>query len=50
MAGVLVPHEVQAPIRPFTAADLAAFPTHLPSGDVDYELDHGRLNSGAAWM
>jgi Uma2 family endonuclease len=27
----------------FTAADLAVFPTSLPSGDVDYELDQGRL-------
>jgi Uma2 family endonuclease len=29
--------------RLFTAADLAILPTHLPSGDVDYELDKGRL-------
>jgi Uma2 family endonuclease len=29
--------------RLFTAADLAALPTRLPSGDVDYELDKGRL-------
>lgn len=29
--------------RLFTAADLAVLPTHLPSGDVDFELDHGRL-------
>jgi Uma2 family endonuclease len=43
MAGVLIPSDVRAPIRLFTAADLAVFPTHLPSGDVDYELDHGRL-------
>jgi Uma2 family endonuclease len=27
----------------FTAADLAAMPEHLPSGDVSYELHHGRL-------
>jgi len=26
-----------------TAADLAALPTYLPSGDFDYELDDGRL-------
>jgi Uma2 family endonuclease len=29
--------------RLFTAADLAAMPTHLPSGYVDFELHHGRL-------
>jgi Uma2 family endonuclease len=29
--------------RLLTAADLAAMPTHLPSGDVDFELDKGRL-------
>lgn len=29
--------------RLFTAADLAAMPTHLPSGSVDFELHHGRL-------
>jgi Uma2 family endonuclease len=29
--------------RLFTAADLAAMPTHLPSGDIDFELDRGRL-------
>ncbi len=29
--------------RPITAADLALFPCTLPSGDIDYELDHGRL-------
>jgi Uma2 family endonuclease len=27
----------------FNAADLAAFPTHISSGDVDYELDCGKL-------
>jgi Uma2 family endonuclease len=43
MAGVLVPHEIQTVGRLFIAADLVFFPTHLPSGDVDYELDHGRL-------
>jgi Uma2 family endonuclease len=29
--------------RLFTAADLAAMPTYLPSGSVDFELHHGRL-------
>jgi len=29
--------------RLFTVADLAAMPTHLPSGDIDFELDEGRL-------
>jgi Uma2 family endonuclease len=29
--------------RLLTAADLAAMPTELPSGPVDYELDNGRL-------
>ncbi len=29
--------------RLFTAADLAVLPTHLPSGDIDYELDRGRV-------
>lgn len=29
--------------RLLTAADLAALPTELPSGPVDYELDNGRL-------
>ncbi|HEY4235344.1 MAG TPA: hypothetical protein VGM76_18070, partial [Lacipirellulaceae bacterium] len=29
--------------RLFTAADLEAFPTELPSGPIDYELDNGRL-------
>jgi Uma2 family endonuclease len=27
----------------FTAADLEELPSHLPSGDVRYELHHGRL-------
>lgn len=31
--------------RLFTAADLAAMPTDLPSGPVRYELHHGRLVS-----
>jgi Uma2 family endonuclease len=43
MATELVSATAAQPGRLFTAADLAAMPTHLPSGDVDYELDHGRL-------
>jgi Uma2 family endonuclease len=43
MAGVLIPSSDQPVGRLFTAADLAVFPTRLPSGDVDYELDQGRL-------
>ncbi len=27
----------------FTAADVAALPRGLPSGDVNYELDNGKL-------
>src|SRR5436190_22752230 len=34
---------VQPRPKLFTAADLAAMPEHLPSGDVSYELHHGRL-------
>jgi Uma2 family endonuclease len=34
---------IQPGQRLFTAADLAAMPTHLPSGDVSFELHHGRL-------
>jgi Uma2 family endonuclease len=33
----------QPPHRLLTAADLETFPTDLPSGPVDYELDNGRL-------
>jgi Uma2 family endonuclease len=29
--------------RLFTAADLAAMPSHVPSGSVSFELHHGRL-------
>ena len=29
--------------RLFTAADLEALPSELPSGPIDYELDNGRL-------
>jgi Uma2 family endonuclease len=34
---------VQPADKLLTAADLDAFPTDLPSGPVDYELDNGRL-------
>jgi len=34
---------IQPGQRLFTAADLAAMPTRLPSGDVSFELHHGRL-------
>jgi Uma2 family endonuclease len=34
---------VQPAQRLFTAADLEALPTELPSGPIDYELDNGRL-------
>jgi len=43
MANPTVSSAVQPSVRLFTVADLAAMPTHLPSGDVDYELDKGRL-------
>ncbi len=43
MAGVLTSTDFPACGRLLTVADLALFPTRLPSGDVDYELDHGRL-------
>lgn len=37
----------QLPVSPrekrLTVADVAALPRSLPSGDVDYELDHGKL-------
>ena len=51
-AGELGPNEMASPTillaaeshgRLFTAADLAALPTNLPSGDIDFELDQGRL-------
>src|SRR3954451_21499362 len=42
--GVLVPpFEGDYVPRLFTAADLAAMPSELPSGPVRYELHHGRL-------
>jgi Uma2 family endonuclease len=34
---------IQPGQRLFTAADLAAMPTRVPSGDVSFELHHGRL-------
>ncbi len=34
---------IQPPHRLLTAADLEAFPTEIPSGPIDYELDNGRL-------
>ena len=34
---------IQPGQRLFTAADLAAMPTRVPSGDVSFELRHGRL-------
>lgn len=38
-----MPFATEPSLRLFTAADLAALPTRLPSGDVDFELDKGRL-------
>jgi Uma2 family endonuclease len=43
MAGILAPSAAQPVDLRIKAADLAKFPTHLSSGDVDYELDQGRL-------
>jgi Uma2 family endonuclease len=43
MASPSVSLAVEPRGRLFTAADLALMPTHLPSGDVDFELDQGRL-------
>jgi len=37
------PKQKQSAERLLTAADLAALPTSLPSGDVRYELNDGRL-------
>src|SRR5215207_6261900 len=42
-AALPAPSLVHHGIRLLTAADVAALPTHLPSGDVDYELHDGRL-------
>jgi Uma2 family endonuclease len=39
----ILPNAISDRRRLFTAADLAHFPTDLPSGPVDYELDHGVL-------
>jgi Uma2 family endonuclease len=38
---------IQPGQRLFTAADLAAMPTHVPSGDVSFELHRGRLVPGS---
>ncbi len=43
MASSFASVAVEPPGRLLTAADLAAMPSHLPSGDVDFELDKGRL-------
>jgi len=43
MATLAIQSAVETQGRLFTAADLAAMPTHLPSGDVDFELDKGRF-------
>src|SRR5690349_4622581 len=39
----VLPDVPEYPARRFTAADVAALPTQLPSGPVRYELHHGRL-------
>lgn len=41
----MIEHEplIEPAQRLLTAADLDAFPTDLPSGPIDYELDNGRL-------
>ena len=39
----LFPAVPPLPERPLTIADVAALPTELPSGTVDYELDNGRI-------
>ena len=43
MANHFTPIIAQPSGRLFTAADLAVFPTALPSGDIEYELDQGKL-------
>src|SRR5580693_2492449 len=43
MATTTVSSAVQPSVRLFTVADLAAMSAHLPSDDVDFELDRGRL-------
>src|SRR4051812_39619471 len=43
MSTVTTPPEVEPAVRLLTAADLAVFPSDLPSGSVLYELDNGRL-------
>lgn len=37
------PRSTKTPTRLLTIADVAALPTRLPTGDVSYELDDGRL-------
>jgi Uma2 family endonuclease len=41
--GVVPAPDFEPPRRVFTAADLVAMPSELPSGTVLYELHHGRL-------
>lgn len=44
MSTVATPARPSLPTRRLlTIADVAALPSHLPTGDVDYELDDGRL-------
>jgi Uma2 family endonuclease len=43
LAGMSAPIVVASHGRLFTVADLAALPTDLPSGPVNYELNNGRL-------
>jgi Uma2 family endonuclease len=43
MSSTLAAPAPQEPRKRLTIADVAAFPRTLPSGDVDYELDDGRL-------
>src|SRR5688572_13798846 len=42
-ATVLTPAPVHSGVRLLTIADVAALPSRLPSGEVRYELHHGRL-------
>src|SRR5919109_253754 len=43
MSSTLVPPAPRRPAKLLTIADVAALPRSLPSGDVKYELDDGRL-------
>jgi Uma2 family endonuclease len=43
MTSILDQSVLEPAERLFTAADLITFPTEVPSGSVDYELDDGRL-------